>query len=89
MIRSISAIGALWPLCKCGHIAQEHDNTTSCSASVRGQCPTCNQQGVTVKCNCTGYTGPTWEKFKKDYLTQEELDKYNWNNHENNETCKG
>lgn len=76
-IRSISAIGALWPLCnRCRHIAQEHDDA-GCSAVVRGKCPTCGGYEHTVPCSCKSYEGPSFEEFKKQ-LTPEEIAHYRW-----------
>lgn len=78
-MRSISEIGALWPICKCGHSAQDHDKNLECHAVGRGQCPTCGQHSEkNVPCRCKQYTGPTWEQFKADYLTPEEIKHYGW-----------
>lgn len=77
-IRSISVIGALWPPCnRCRHIAQEHDEA-GCGARVLGQCPSCHAWTENVKCGCKHYEGPTWEQFKSDYLTPEEIEFYKW-----------
>jgi hypothetical protein len=77
MIRSISVIGNLWPLCKtCKHVAQEHDDD-GCKMEHIGKCPTCNTHGVSIRCDCEGYHGPTWEEFKK-LLTPEEIAYYHW-----------
>lgn len=77
-VRSITAIGNLWPLCnKCRHIAQEHDEA-GCGARVAGQCGECKSWTTNVKCSCKTYEGPTWEQFKKDYLTPEEIEHYGW-----------
>jgi len=78
MIRSISVIGALWPVCgKCKHIAQSHGGD-GCCEQVTKQCPTCHQHGAKVECGCKDYDGPTWEEFKRDYLTPEEITRYKW-----------
>lgn len=78
-VRSLSEIGALWPLCKgCGHIAQEHDED-SCSGMGHQQCKHCGIWSETAKCSCTGYIGPTWEEFKKG-LSKNEIVTYNWEN---------
>lgn len=81
-IRSIAVIGGLWPRCKaCGHIAQAHgekDSDMTCCEQVTKQCPTCGQHGGKLPCGCKDYDGPTWETFKKDYLTAEEIAYYHW-----------
>lgn len=86
MIRSISVIGSLWPLCKsCGHIAQQHnfhkdDNRTGecCNQMVTRQCEHCGAAGITAKCLCHGYDGPTFEQFKETHLTAEEIAHYRY-----------
>jgi hypothetical protein len=78
MVRSISVIGALWPLCiKCKHAAQSHADA-GCCEPVTKQCPTCKQHGAVIECGCPEYQGPTWDQFKKDYLTPEEIAHYKW-----------
>ena len=80
-IRSISVIGALWPLCnRCRHIAQAHNaaGPECCSEMVIRQCEHCGTNGVKLRCSCTEYDGPTWEQFKADYLTPEEIAYYKW-----------
>lgn len=78
-IRTISEIGALWPACtECHHIAQEHDDKTSCSSSVKGQCPTCGTQGMMVKCLCTGYKDMTYAEWFA-LLTPAEIKHYGYN----------
>jgi len=77
-IRSIPIIGGLWPLCKtCKHIAQEHDEGR-CGFHGTGQCKECGQWGAKIQCSCTKYDGPTFEEFKRDYLTPEEIAHYKW-----------
>ena len=77
-VRSITAIGNLWPRCaNCNHIAQMHEND-GCAEMITGQCPTCKTGGVKVKCSCLSYIGPTWEEFKRLYLTPEEIAFYKW-----------
>lgn len=79
MVRSINIIGNLWPLCACGHMAQDHDKNLKCHATGAGQCPTCGQHSEKhVPCPCMQYTGPTWEEFKAKFLTAEEIKKYGW-----------
>ena len=76
MIRSISEIGAMWPLCAtCKHIAQCHDEG-SCCERVHGHCPTCGTFQE-IPCQCKEYAGPTWEEFKKR-LTPEEIAYYRY-----------
>lgn len=70
-MRSITEIGAMWPLCKCGHIAQEHDADEKCGARKRSQCSACGTHNVDIPCNCTGYTGPTLEEFKTRLAPEE------------------
>lgn len=78
-IRSIAEIGALWPPCnRCRHIAQEHNGKGKCEAVVPGQCPTCGRWTEKAECSCPRYEGPTWEQFKSDYLTPEEIEHYKW-----------
>lgn len=78
MIKSISTIGALWPVCAtCKHIAQDHDKA-GCSVRGTGQCASCKHWNEDVKCFCMEYNGPTWEEFKQKYLTPEEIKYYHW-----------
>jgi hypothetical protein len=77
MIRSISEIGNLWPLCtNCGHIAQSH-SFVGCDARIKNQCPTCGIWGHDVVCSCREYVGMTRAEWFA-LLTPEEIAKYNY-----------
>lgn len=77
MIRSISQIGALWPLCKnCGHIAQQHSDPDICGELTQAQCPHCNTW-VKIPCQCREYKGMTYQEWYA-LLTEEEINKYGY-----------
>lgn len=76
MIRPIYEIGNLWPLCNiCKHMAQSHDFYYLNKNTFNGCC------AITIKdkkCKCNGYVGPSLEEFKRNYLTQEEINYYDY-----------
>lgn len=75
-IRSITEIGALWPACSCGHIAQDHHDH-GCDVKVKGHCPTCGLHGGSATCPCKGYDAMTDAQWFA-LLTPDEIAHYHF-----------